>query len=267
MVVDEGAHVDQLAPVGEGLFHPLIGPLDLAIGQRHVEVEAVGAHVEVVEPAGGGPQELGADGEALDVVVEQRLAVRLEGLPVLRLLEPVFLVEVLPVIHAPLVVGVGHAPLLAVEGHGALGRGQLLAQIPLPEVRHVLEKPGIHIGGHPVARVPVRHVRRVGRQEVADLGLVGFAVDHRQLDVQLRVHLAESLDHPLHHRARRGVGHVRKDLEIARERHLVAFGKGAAGQRGRHGQRGNRGPVVNLHGFLPILTHLPSHYLRLGFAY
>jgi hypothetical protein len=43
----------------------------------HVEVVAVGAHVDVVEPAGFGPQELGADGEALDVVVEQRLAVRL----------------------------------------------------------------------------------------------------------------------------------------------------------------------------------------------
>ncbi len=223
-----------------------------------MEVVAVGAHVDVVEPAAGGPKELRPDREALAAGIEDRLAVRLERLPVLRLLEAELVVDVLAVVDAPLVVGVGHAPLLAVERHCAFRRCEVLLNLGLvPEVGDVFEEAGLDVGPHPVRRVPVRDVRRIGGQEVPDLRLVRFAINDRQLDVEVGMHLVEARRHVLHHGTWRRIRHVRKDRERSRQ---VLRARGSD-DRGGHRQR-RRQTCKAEHEVLPKPQRIEFHMME-----
>ena len=252
VVVDKRAHVDQFAPVGEGRAHTVIGPRHFTTGQLHVEVKAVGAHVEVVKPAASSPQELGADGVALATAIKNGLAVGLFLLPCGRLFQTQFVEDVLAVINAPLIVGIGHAPLLAVDGHRTFGGGKVRRDVFFgPQVRHVFKQAGRDVRRHPVGRIPRGHIGRVCGQEVADLRLVGFAVDDRGFDVQIGVHLAEAGDHVLHRRAGRGVRCIQENLQIARQLFAVTIGQRAACQNSRCRKRRDGRFEHGMHGFLP----------------
>ena len=149
---------------------------------------AVGAQRQVVEDPCGRPQRRGAGGQAVDARRLELLAVGDEFVPAFRLFDARRLVGVAVEVDAPLVIGVGHAPLLAVDGHRRLGRGQRIAQaVGFPDIRHVLELAGVDEGRHPVAGIPVRQIRRVGGQEVADRGLVAFMVEVVDLHVDIGV--------------------------------------------------------------------------------
>ena len=66
MVLHEATLVEQLLPLGEHALHLRIGVGNLAAHQLHVEVIAVEAHVDVIEPARRRPQILRADHDRLD---------------------------------------------------------------------------------------------------------------------------------------------------------------------------------------------------------
>ena len=183
-------------------------------GQFHVETKPVGAHVQIVEPAASGPQELGPDGIARTARGNDLFAVRKLLLKGFRLGQSQFLEDIFAVVHAPLIVGIGHTILLAVDGQRTFDRlkpGQIAVGI---HIRDVFEQPGRDIRAHAVRGIPVDHIGRVRPQGVPDLRLPRFAVDDRQFDIDVRMQLSETGCQTLHHRARRGVRHVRGDLEL-----------------------------------------------------
>ena len=185
-----------------------------------MDLIAVGTQVQVVEHTGGGPQVLGADGDRGYTVFLQ-LGTGCEQLvPGLRLGNAVLVEDVFAVIHAPLIVGVGNAPLLAVTGHGRLDRLERSAEVRIgrPQIGDVLDLAGIDERAHTVARVPGRHVRRAGRQEVPDGGLVSFTVIDAQIDGDVRVGRVKIGDDLFESGLRAGVKVIKDDDQLACER-------------------------------------------------
>jgi len=76
VVVNEGAHVDQRAPVGKRVAYALVCPLNFAVGKLDVELIAVCTGVDVVKPTTSSPKELGTDCVALTTRVDDCLTVR-----------------------------------------------------------------------------------------------------------------------------------------------------------------------------------------------
>ena len=75
VVINEGTHAYQFAPVVKCLTDARIGPFNLAACHLHVEVKAMGPHVEIIKPTGGCPKPLRTDGIAFATRRNHRFAV------------------------------------------------------------------------------------------------------------------------------------------------------------------------------------------------
>ena len=167
-------------------------PRDLAGGKVAVELVAVGAQAQVIEDPGDRPERRRTGGHAVDAGGLELLAIGKEFGPVHAFRtgrrDTRSGVSVAVKVDAPLIVGVGDRVLLAIDRGRQHRRGQRLVQpVVGPDVRDVGEKARLDKGTHPVGGIPVRQIRRICGQKVANRVLVGLVVEIGQHHVDLGV--------------------------------------------------------------------------------
>ena len=180
-------------------------------------LEAVGPHVDVVEPARSGPQVLGADGERGDAVGAEGFTSSQQLVVGVWNADAVGFHDVTARVHAPLVERVGCAVLLAVKSNGRSGGRHCVEQAAVgPNVGNVHEQAIFNEAGHPVTSEPHADVRAlVSNQEVTDRGLVCFVLGGVDGDVDVGVSGFEHLHDFGQSGHRRRVRSVRGDNELA----------------------------------------------------
>jgi hypothetical protein len=215
--------LQQLLPVIEDVLNLLLVPRLLVRTQVHVELVAVGAHVDVVEGAHGGPAVLVAEGNRHEVVGLHLGTQGDEFIEGLRLRVALGCPHALAVEEAPRVVVVRDEVLLAVRTGGCLGEalGVVAADL-LPDI--------VDRGEQPLARVILRAVAGEPSESVVRAALqVGVDV---VLEVVVRDGVGGDLVTGLLGEGR-GEGRVRALRNIVRR----------AGAEG-HGLRGGGSPTA-----------------------
>ena len=180
-----------------------------------MEVVAVGAHVDVVERAHGGPAVLVAEGDRRHAVLLDLLAERLEVVEVRGRLVAVLLPDALLVEDRPRVVVERDEVLLAVEARrGLLERlGEVAADL-LPDVADVGRQFALGEELHAVAGEPGEHVVGRALEVVVDLLLERVVVDRVDVDRDARDGL-ELVERLLERALGDGVGVVRAEADGA----------------------------------------------------
>ena len=142
-----------------------------------MEGQAVGAKVEVVEPAGGGPEVFGADGDGGYALAFEGLADVEELLPSFGFGQAVFFEDVFSIIDAPLVVGVGDGVLFAFEGDRRAAGGHVGVEFVLvPDVGNGFEEAALDKGVHALTGIPEDYIGGAAGEPIANGCFVAFVV-------------------------------------------------------------------------------------------
>jgi hypothetical protein len=188
-------------------------PLLLALGEAHVEVEPVDAHVEDVEGAHRRPRVLGGERERGDLLA---LHVRHHGVQLVegRRRGPAVLLEHrLAVEDRPRVVADRHEVLLAVRGGGGLEG--VAEPVDGPHVADVGDLLGLGELRHAVPGEPGEHVVGRALEVGVDALLEGVVVDRvgRDLDAfLLRVGVGHRLEPLVRRAGALGLVHPERDV-------------------------------------------------------
>ncbi|CAM2160202.1 hypothetical protein PT2222_70185 [Paraburkholderia tropica] len=249
-VIDEIAGVEQLLPRRVDLLHARVGVRHFARHELLVELVAVQAQVEIIEPARECPRVASAHGDRRDAGGFELLAVVEKLVPGFRLVRDADLLEqVLTIEHAPRVIDRGRGVLLAVVRGRFLRRGiHGVPAVLLPVAAQVFEQAALRVERHALAVVPVHDVGRRGREPVRQLHLVRFLIDERHLHVRAGVRLLELVDHlgPYGALARA----LERDIHF--ERAGLCRGRERARERGGRERDGDeQGAGLHGHGLSP----------------